>query len=182
MKTNNLLKGLLIVSISLLSINCLGVKPKGGGGSSSNSSKFYESFYLDGGVTQYFIKPLSLENDLSKEHSMDFITRNNETTPSGVTFNLTVYHTSTISTSDKVIFKNATKEIQGQDLKILFSEKNGEYIQNRITLNVQDKAVLELLKTPDLVISVITEGNEIKLKPTSKTHKNLVSIGESLLF
>ena len=181
MKKSNFIYLVPILSSFVFLTSCFGIKTKGN--SPGPSNKLYETFYLENGITQHFVKPLPLQNHkLEKGNTIDFIVRKNEEVISMATVNMTVYSNEAINSKALVMIQGDNVSANSSDLNVIYTEKEEDNFKHRITFNVNQDEFLKILKSHTFKISIQQDSKIIILEPSSRALKRLRDLNSSILF
>jgi len=168
-----------ILTLCLLLSSCVGIKQAGG--SSSPSHKLYETFYLENGALQYFIKPQTLANDINNDHTVDFTLRKIKKEIENVVVNITVYTMKELTEKTDVRMKGNYIVSSGKDVSILFTEKKDDIFKNRISFTLPYQEFLTMIKENSFSFLLKPQSDiTIKLDSTKKTEKNIEELKKSV--
>jgi hypothetical protein len=122
----------LIIIISFSS--CIGIRIKG----TKSAKKYYEEFFIDQGVMQYFIKPLEFKGD--KENLfVDFTFRDSVSYQSFITLNYSIYTFERVKDIDSAFFIINDKKIDFNNCEELFIKKSKKYeIRNSCKITYEE--------------------------------------------
>lgn len=166
-----------ICSISLLLSSCGGIKVAGGG---SNVSKLYEVFYIQNGVTQYFVKPLKFKNDGIK-FTADFTLRNDVTPEKNIVCNFSLYSPEPIKNVEKVTITTGQSTMELFDLEKVFIEKqkNGYHLRYTSKMKFSDFSMLTKTNSSTFKVdNVIFESPKKVVKKLNKVDEYVIDIIE----
>lgn len=142
------------------------------GAPSGNSSKYLTSFLLEGGESQYYVKPLKYTSTDSKKVYLDFVYKTkSDTIESGLVY-LSLFQ-------DKKLMFNDLKEIKIG--KITFKNSNHLYTESnkgKFELRISIPVTAEELKQikPESIIELFVGDQENMFYPDKKTKKVLYDI------
>ncbi len=174
--TSNLINILsIVISISLLS-SCVGFNPR----ASKGGKELYETFYVGENKTQYFIRPIELEQDDSK-FKIDFTFRDLGNTKSDVTTNFSIISESPAANPDSIIFETDSASIKGKNLSKLFLEKDNDEYHLRTTSELTFEELDQIFQSKKLVIKVYTKKKDFIFTSEGKFDKKRNEIYSSLI-
>ncbi len=160
-----------------ITTSCLGIKRNA---TSVSSSKYYESFYLEDGVTQYFAKPLPLENATSKKHHFTLTVR--KKTDGSSTAQVNIFFFTKVSFGNNEVISLSFDDTTYQ-ANLLYSEKNEELYSSRIVCDVNYQDFLIAVAKEEFAFSVSTNTTaSIQLKTTKKTYAILEKLRTVFLY
>lgn len=128
----------LIIILSLSS--CIGIRIKG----TKSAKKYYEEFFIDQGVMQYFIKPLEFKGE-KDNLSIDFTFRDTVDYQSFITTNYSIYTFEKVKNIDSAFFIINNKKIQLKHCEKLFIKKSKQY-QIRNSCKITYKEFMEIVE------------------------------------
>lgn len=168
---------LFVCSISLLLTSCGGIKVAGGG---SNVSKLYEVFYIQNGVTQYFVKPLKFKSN-SVKFTADFTLRSDVTPEKNIVCNFSLYSPEPIKSVEKVSVTTGQSTMELFDLEKVFIEKQKNSYHVRYTSKMKFSDFSALTKTNSSAFNVdnaIFESPKKVVKKLNKVDEYVIDIIE----
>ena len=166
-----------MIFLSVILTQCVGFKPATSGG---KITKYVEEFYTEGGVIQYFIKPLNYKDDSKKDFSFDFTFRNRDVNTDIVTVNFSA-ETSTVDTLNFIKIMANNKAVSNDDLETLFiSKTNDNTFNQRMSLKLEYKNVEEYFFNEHQV-QLASVTDTINISPSKKAKKAFEKMKVSLV-
>lgn len=153
---------------------CFSVKQS----TSRSGKKFYETFFVGDEGNQYFLKPVFLENNKSKEKiAIDFTFRyKDEVKDSGI-INFSVYSPSLYSVIDSINFKNEIILIKSNKVTTLYKEKNNKGFHTRLTTKIPMMELNKIFSNNNWELNIYNKSTGgatfIPTKKSKKIIKNL---------
>ncbi|RYM34955.1 hypothetical protein ERX46_06165 [Brumimicrobium glaciale] len=168
---------LLIISILFLLSSCMSIKP----GSSKSGKKYYESFYVGEGGTQYFIKPISFEKEKGKDEVfLDFTFRYRDNMNSNAVINYSVQIDEIIREVDSLVIINASNSMTSSVNKLLFNTREGDGFQSRYSTEVPLKKLKDLFGNNEWAVKVYATGKEHIFYPSNKSKKKIKILNDNV--
>lgn len=166
MKLRYILFFLIFISISLNS--CFGLKIKG----TKGAKKYYEEFFIDQGVLQYYIKPIKFKGD-KEEFLIDFTFRDTVDYQTLIAANYSFYSDEKIKNIDSTLLIIDDLTIKMKDCERLFIQKNKNYhFRNSCKITFEE---LTQVLNENLVVKLYISGNEHVFYST-KDSRNALNI------
>ncbi len=128
----------LILLTSLISA-CSSVKYAG----KKSAKKYYEEFFIDQGVMQYFIKPVEYKNGKNKI-TVDFTFRDSVPDNGNITLNFSLFSENLVKKIDSASFISSNQEIKIKNLKRMFIDKRKNIFQVRYTSSIKFRDMSEI--------------------------------------
>jgi hypothetical protein len=165
----------LFLSILLFFTSCIPFRYAG----KKPAQKVYEQFFVDQGVMQYFVKPLTFYSKKYK-YTVDFTFRDTIADNSFVTANFSVFSKEKIKNIDSVYFIANNKKYYFQNCKKMFLEKDKKKYQIRYTsgITLRDFEKFCSIK-PNIYVFV--NNDRMLFKPTKKVLKSLRIVKGNIL-
>jgi hypothetical protein len=156
---------------------CLSVKP-----SSVKSGKIYfETFYVGGEGTQYFIKPLLFSAEKpSDELIVDLTFRYRNEIKDSVLVNFSVKSLGIYKTIDSLKISNDNAEAITKKVELLFNEKNKLGYTSRFTSQLSLQETKELFNHSNWNFTLSHQGQSMNFTPNKKTHKAIATVREKV--
>jgi hypothetical protein len=151
--------------ILLLFNSCFSIKPA----TTKTGNNLWEEFFVSPGVIQYFINPLSFQNneDLFK---VDFTFRNGS---DSVTVNFTLEEQKTITSPDRIYFFANNDSVQIRSTQTLLKEKSKKKFKLRKTGKISFVEFKQMMTQDKWIVSLSNNSATKKYYPTNKTTKHL---------
>jgi hypothetical protein len=169
-------KLLIIKSILLPAIflnGCLSVKPT----TTKSGKKFYDTFYVGEDGTQYFVKPISLENKMHQEQlTVDFTFRYKDQIKDSATVNFSINSIEIYKQIDSLHLQNRNIETKNSQIKLLFNESQRKKFISRYSLKISLKELKEIFDNDEWVITLHSSNKSIEygIKQSSKKAINTI--------
>jgi len=138
--------------------------------SSSGGKAYYEEYYIDAGVLQYFIKPLDYKVEKYKA-SLDYIFRDTITN-SNIDFKYSFFSDDPVTNIDSAKFVRAGKKdikIRNHNKMFVDRKNKGYKIRHSGAISYPDLKLI--FKQGDYNFHIYYSGEEVILKPTKRTLK-----------
>lgn len=165
-----LIRILLIAMLSGSTFSCISVKPT----TNRSAKTLYTTFYLGDKGTQYFIKPLLLENDEKESVTVDFTFRDKIVADSSLgVINMSVLINETITDIDSIAFYSTDYLFSIVNVKTLYKEKKDKQILIRTSGNVSTKTISYLFKETNWQVKVYSNTKELAFQSVKKTNKSI---------
>lgn len=145
--------------------------------SCTTSKDHYETFFIGNNQSQYFIKPIEVENDDS-EFSIDYTIRNIDSDTYDITSNFTIISDHPISKIDSVILNNKHKIV---DIDKLYLESKDDQFKLRSSMKVDYNFIKDFFTEDDLAIEVFLSKYRFEYNLNAKSNKRIRSIEEKLI-
>lgn len=153
-------KSTLVIALVLIASACLKVQTTG------KKSKYYETFLLQEGGTQYFIKPVLIKN-AHATLSLDYTLRDNATE---VTCNFTLTTTLPLKQLKTLDFDLSGNNISTKALEKIFIEKTKNY-NYRYSSKITYQDFKRTMSEPLTSITLSDGEQRITIVPTSSFKK-----------
>jgi hypothetical protein len=166
-------KIIFILVLSIISTSCLKIQSKG------RASKYYETFLLQGGGTQYFIKPIEFKSNRIL-FSTDFILKDNISDTSSVVCNFTFSSPTSYKPLKGLSFIVDNQELSVLSMDKIYIEKTKNYdYRYTTTLRYQD---FKLVFSKPLQFIKIKDGEqEVKILPNASFVKKAKYVRENII-
>lgn len=171
-----LIKYGLTASILLFLINsCSILKPSG--------NKLYESFYIGERGTQYFIKPLKLDNPSPEEMIIDMTFRYNQniSDEDSASINFTITTNSLVRAIDSLYFRNGEVFFNAAEPNRLFMEREGKQYLSRFSTRTTLDQLIKLFQSPRWEIEVFHDETSSCFGPTKAATRKIESLNYNLM-
>lgn len=152
-------KIVLLIAFALMATACLKVQTTG------KKSTYYETFLLQGGGTQYFIKPISIKNG-KNALMLDYTLRDNFTDTSFVTCNFTLTTDIPLKNLKTLDFDLPHHHLSAQTLEKIFIEKSKKYTY-RYTSKLSYQDFKRTMSEPVTNIIIGDSEKKITIQPGS---------------
>ncbi len=169
---NKTLLYLTVSAILLLTVSCIGTKGTG------KASKYVETFYVEGGHTQYFVKPVQYKSENDSELFVDFTLCDSiKQPPVRMMFTLATENILQGHKSCKI----GVRRDQMHEAKIIFAEpvKKGYNYRYEAYIPFND-FVLIAREKEDIALSIGQTG--LLFKPVKKTEKSLDHVEHAVIY
>lgn len=162
----------LYLFIVLLFNSCFSIKPA----TTKTGKNLWEEFFVSPGVIQYFIKPLSFQNneDLFK---VDFTFRNGS---DSVTVNFTLEEQNSITSPDRIYFLTNNDSVKIRSTQTLLNEKSSKKFKLRKTGKISFVEFKQMLAEDKWIVSLLLDSETKKYYPTNKTTRHLQLLKNNL--
>lgn len=131
----------------------------------------YESFYIGPDESQYFIKPLEINNAVGDELMMDFTFRTYPDSISSVTLNHSLISEKAIGNIDSIRFANDAKSFTSTHTHRLYIEEKGSRFHLRSSSEIDYGGLREFLSDTDTRITIFHMGDSTEFHPTEQLLK-----------
>ncbi len=164
---------LLLFLIPILYNSCSSVKPT----TTKSGKSYFETFYVGTEGTQYFIKPLSLKNNKTKETLlMDMTFRYKDQIKDSSIVNFSIKSPKLYKSADSLEITTKTTHIKADKVKLLFNEKSGDDFISRFTAKIPLRKIKEMFDRDDWTFT-LHHPTQIKVYETDKkTAKSIAAL------
>ena len=162
----------LYLFIVLLLNSCFSVKPA----TTKTGKNLWEEFFLSPGVIQYFIKPLSFQNN-EDLFQVDFTFRNGS---DSVTVNFTLEEQNAITSPDQIYFFTNNDSVRISSTQTLLKEKSKKKFKLRQTGKISYLELKQMMADDNWVVSLSNNLETKKYYPTNKTTRYLQVLKNNL--
>lgn len=146
-------------------------------------TKLYESFFIGEQGTQYFIKPLKLNNNSSEEMNLDVTFRYNENISeedsAGINFSIT--SNSLVRDIDSLHFQNDEVFINAAKPQRLFMERERKQYLSRFTTRVPLDQLIKLFHSTRWKIEVYHDNTSRYFSPSNSAKRKIESLDYNLM-
>jgi hypothetical protein len=162
------LKLVACIMLSMFLSGCLSVKPS----TTKSGKNYFESFYVGAEGTQYFIKPILLKDEKSKEDLVLDITfrYRNEIKDSAIV-NFSIEGPMIYKTIDSLGLSNNTIVVKSNNLNLLFNEKNKTGFTSRYSTKISLNEIKELFSNEEWKVNIYNQNKINTFKPYGKSPK-----------
>ena len=166
----------LMLSIVILSVGCLSIKPS----TTKSGKKLFETFYVGEEGTQYFIKPLLFEDQENKEKVfLDITFRYKNEIKDSAIVNLTIEGPYIYKTIRQISF-NGANDIDSRQIELIYNEKNKNEFISRFSTNIALKDIESWFNNDDWSLTLYSNNRTINAKPSKKTVKSIHTLHENV--
>ena len=158
-------KILYIILLSVVVSSCSSVKYAG----KKSVKKYYEEFFIDQGVMQYFIKPLEYKDEKDKI-TVDFTFRDSIADKGNITLNFSLFSENLVKRIDSAFFKNQNRKIRIENLNRMFIDKKRKTFQVRYTSTITFEEMSQIFEG-NYNIVLFFDGTKQTFVPKTKTLK-----------
>lgn len=167
----------LFIAVTFLFSACQLFKPT----LNSNSNKYYEAFYIGNNQSQYFIKPISFDNEENEEMELDMLIKDKTKTNDSTALNLSLITPIIIKELDslKVRFdNNVVKIVQVQNI---FTEKKKDNYKSRFTFKMINQDVYMLFSENKWQFELHSKNKVSIFKLENSSPKSFKDINDNLI-
>lgn len=150
------LRRYFVLSLLFLLFSCFSIKP----GGVKTAKKLYESFYIGEDGSQYFIKPLNLQNDANAELKIDFTFRYKNEIKDSVIINITFVGSENFKVADSISIENENISIISKEINYLFSERKKRTYNSRFSIKTKLDGIQELFESSNWKMVLYENGNQ----------------------
>lgn len=157
----------------------------GGGMKTQSSGKAgnpFIEFFVEPGVSQYFIGPLKFSNAAKQKLEIDYTLRDSTKSVSPVALNFTLFTDSLTSTPDSLVFYDAGKRLFSAlpPFDRFYVDKD-KVIKHRYGAVIDYAQMKKTVRSTGLSVSYWTRASQIDFELESKSQKILKVIDEELI-
>jgi len=163
---------LFLLTFLVVLQGCFSVKPQ----ASQAGNPLYESFFLEGGVMQYFIKPLEFEGK-NEELQLDVTLRDTKAAKSEATLNFSIFSENDLALADSMAIEFHAKRVAAGSISKLFFEKT----HYRYTSSFETESVLDAFLAGKFNILLYFKGNAMTFSPTNNTQDSIGELNSAIL-
>ncbi len=165
----NFINSLMVFGVLSFCISCLGVKP----GAVKGAKKLYETFFVGEEGTQYFIKPLILNNNIVEEIKLDITFRYKNVIKDSAIINMSFLNKEIFRQADSLIITNDTAKIIIKEVKYMFSERSKDIYNSRFSSKTLLLNVEKLFKNSNWNLIIYKKGIATKYIAPQSTKKKI---------
>ncbi len=142
----------------------------------AQSEKYHKSFFVGEEGIQYFIKPIELKGIENQKESLlvDFTFRSLDKAEQGVAVNFSFLGNRFYKHVDRAVISNEKTAVELSDIKLMFNEKSGKYIETRMSCKSSLNELILLFANPKWKFT-IEHNNDKKEFEISRKNKKAVS-------
>ncbi|MBN2662898.1 MAG: hypothetical protein JXR68_04550 [Bacteroidales bacterium] len=168
------IKYLLFACMFLFS-SCIGVKFKG----KKSPKQFYEVFYMEQDVLQYFIKPIDFKGD-DNIFRVDFTFRDSSSNTSLVTTNYSIYSPEVVKQIDSSFFVVNNQKIKLKNPDRLFIDLRKTIYQIRYSSVIEYDGLVKITSS-DPEFWAYYNGSKHVFYPTKRTYNILSNVKTQII-
>ncbi|WKN44055.1 hypothetical protein [Tunicatimonas pelagia] len=167
-----------VVVILLIGLSgCMGVRPASSGG---RAGKLYESFLREGGVMQYYIKPLTFSSSQEKAE-VDFVYRSNFSPDSLVTCNFSLLLPDTFRDLTATEAGFQTEEVVSlEEVQKLYADSGKSKYHVRYSAKMRYEEFLKLLTAKDVSFQFKAKEHSTNMSAPTKTERHIADLYQQL--
>ncbi|GAB5465022.1 MAG: hypothetical protein Kapaf2KO_04580 [Candidatus Kapaibacteriales bacterium] len=165
---------MIVLSVSALIVGC------GSKAGSNQSSDLYKSFYVGQNVNQYFIKPLTFEND-SGDLIADFTFKITESGTDSTTINYTILSDDIIKSLDSLTLSNSTISIPFTVKERFFLERDGDQYRVRFSSLLPNSDFFTLFQDSNWEVTTYNSGKSANYKSDGDTKDKIQELKKDLI-
>lgn len=151
------------------------------GANGARLGKAMETFYVEGGLIQYFIKPLHLKGS-NTSASVDFTYRHDPKKENAVTCNFSLKSSNASHVASQAYFLLEKEKIEVKNLKKLAYSKNKSTYTFRYTSNMTYDELKRIVQSKSFSLVIFTKDKkELVHKPSSKSKRKLKTVDEKMI-
>ena len=114
----------------------------------NSKNRLFQSMYAGGGITQYFIKPLTFKNNKNNTLLLDITIRMVKEDSNKAIINFTLQGKENINQVDSAIIVRGKEKLHLTNILPLFNEKNKKSFKNRYTSNISANDLITFFQGP----------------------------------
>jgi len=175
MKRNILIAFILIIYI-FFSNSCINIKFS----DKKTGKDLYEEFFIDKGVTQYFIKPIKFKSD-EFSYIVDFTFRDTATAKSYIIANFSIYSNEKTEVYDSIGFYADNVVCKFINPVKLYIDADKNLYIRRFTAYLKYDEMKKLFSSENMRIFISSNNKLNELLPTKSTKKHISLINDNLL-
>ena len=173
----SLLDLLLVITITIMFIGCLSIKPA----STNSGKKYFETFYIGEEGTQYFVKPILLKNNQSKEDMLlDITFRYKNEIKDSATLNFSIRSSIIYKKIDSLELSNKVTGVKCATAVLLYNEKNKTGFTSRYSTKISLKEIKEMFSNSDWYLTIYSQNKSTKYQPEKKSINAINSIRDNI--
>ena len=168
----------------IISIICFCFSCKPSGNALNSGKKLYTDFFVGGGGTQYFIKPLEFESKVGtkEEILVDITFRYKDEIKDSATVNFSIVGSKPYKSILKFILKGETISFVSDEVDLMYNERGKDGFISRFSCKLPLSVLTEMVKSGydwEITISDNSQTN-YSYRSSKKTIKSLEKLDESL--
>ncbi|ACF15106.1 hypothetical protein Ctha_2657 [Chloroherpeton thalassium ATCC 35110] len=162
----------LLFFTALFFQGCFSVKPQ----ASQSRNSLYESFFLEGSIMQYFIKPLEFQSK-DAELSLDVTLRDSKDPNDEATLNFSIFSEKDLALADSVAIVFSDTRVSARSHSKLFFEKT----VYRYTSSFDTPSILHAFLSGKFTLLLYYADQAVTFAPTSSTSASIAELNASIL-
>ena len=172
------MRNIIYILLLIILSGCMSIKP----GATKSAKKYYETFYVGEEGTQYFIKPLSFNNEDSNEKFLlDITFRYKKVVKDSSKLNFSIKSSQQLFKSiDSLKISNDHHDILSDDIDLLFNEKKNDEFLSRFNTQIPLKNTHQLFDNNNWKFTIYSEKDKLNFKPTNKTQKAIKALRDDV--
>lgn len=157
---------------------CFSVKTS----SSKSNPAVYQTFYVGDAGMQYFIKPLTFEeeNGHNERLHVDFTFRYKTEIKDSATINFSIESSAILKSANRIVIKGVDYETVSSKAVLVFNEKRKDIFVSRFTAKVNLKELALTLNSTDPTKILATADTGHIYLPTKKTKRHLLYLKDNV--
>jgi hypothetical protein len=164
--------------LTILLNSCMSLNPIT---AQSGANSLYETFFVGESGTQYFIKPIELNNhETSGIIKIDFTFRYKNIIKDSVNVNFSLFEYNIFKTVDSLSISNPNNNILTKNIALMYNEKQKRKVISRFSTIFSLQEVIEIFKNNNWKISVYSNNLEQHFNSSNKTKKSLDKINQNI--
>ena len=172
-----LLSLLTLTLILILHNSCSSIKPT----TTKSGKSYFETFYVGVDGTQYFIKPLSLKENTTKETLLVDITfRYKDQIKDSSIINFSIKSPTLYKSIKNLEITTKATNIKTNKVKLLFNEKSGDDFISRFTAKIPLNKTKEMFDHDDWTLTLHHPTQTKAYKTDKKTTKTIATLRKKI--
>ncbi len=167
---------IILTSIFVLS-SCMGARMP----MSGKRDKLVETFFIEKGITQYFIKPLMLKGERKGALYLDFTFRDQEVQNDSATVNFSVENESTLKEVESLRVIASGQTASASDITFLLTKDRGGSFESRYSSKIPLDEVKKLFEHAEWQATIVNEGSTIRFTSPGKAMKSIEKLNDRVL-
>ena len=144
----------------------------------SKRDKLVETFFVEEGITQYFIKPLMLKGEKKNTLYVDFTFRDQEVSNDSATVNFSIEDENTLKAVESLTLTASGQTVLVSDISFLLTKDRGGSFESRFSSRIQLEEVKNLFEQEEWQATVVNEGSTMRFSSTGKAEKSIGKLNE----
>ncbi len=164
---------IILTSIFVLS-SCMGARMP----MSGKRDKLVETFFIEKGITQYFIKPLMLKGEKKGALYLDFTFRDQGVPNDSATVNFSVEDENTLKKVESLSLTTSGQTASVNGITFLLTKDRGGSFESRYSSNMSLDEVKELFEHAEWQATVVNDGSAMRFSSNGKTEKAIEKLND----
>ncbi|MEL6194316.1 MAG: hypothetical protein AAFR66_19805 [Bacteroidota bacterium] len=146
----------------------------------SKRDKLVETFFVEEGITQYFIKPLMLKGEKKSTLYVDFTFRDQEVSNDSATVNFSIEDENTLKKIESLTLITSDQTVSVSDISFLLTKDRGGSFESRYSSRIPLEEVKKLFEKEEWKATVLNEGSTMRFSSSGKAERSIEKLNERI--